>query len=244
MSIPKIIHYCWFGGKEKPKLIDNYMKSWGILQDYQIIEWNENNFDINSNPYVKKAYELKQYAFVSDYVRLKALNDMGGIYLDTDIEIKKDISEFLNHKLFIGFMYNCLLGTAIFGAEKSHPTIKGLLDRYSNLELKITPNNNLYTRYFLDQFLGFKLNNQFQLLDYGIAVYPKEYFERPTYNKKMGYSIHHYSASWKEENKFKKVIKQSVKFLIGDVSYSILTHSASISKTPFYEIYLEHKENR
>ena len=93
--IPKIIHYCWFGKKTKPEKIEELILSWKkILPDYQIIEWNENNCDISISPeYVKTAYELKKWAFVSDYFRLKALYEFGGIYLDTDVEIIKKFDD-------------------------------------------------------------------------------------------------------------------------------------------------------
>ena len=94
-NIPKIIHYCWFGRGEKPQIVNQCIKSWKrILTDYEIIEWNEDNFDINSNPYVKEAYENRKFAFVSDYVRVHALYNIGGIYLDTDTEAFNSLDEF------------------------------------------------------------------------------------------------------------------------------------------------------
>ena len=88
--IPKIIHYCWFGGKEKPKEVNDYILTWKkVLPDYQVIEWNESNVDLDFNRYVKEAYGKKKYAFVSDVCRLYALKEMGGVYLDTDVEVLK-----------------------------------------------------------------------------------------------------------------------------------------------------------
>ena len=88
MSVPKIIHYCWFGGNPKPKLAERCIRSWKkFCPDYKIIEWNEENFDVSAAPeYVRQAYGVKRWAFVTDYVRLKALTEMGGIYMDTDVE--------------------------------------------------------------------------------------------------------------------------------------------------------------
>lgn len=92
--IPKKIHYCWFGKKEKPELVKTCIESWKIkLSEYEIIEWNEDNFDINSNIFVKEAYECGKYAFVSDYVRVYVLYKYGGIYLDTDVEVCREFSE-------------------------------------------------------------------------------------------------------------------------------------------------------
>ena len=94
MSVPKIIHYCWFGGNPKPKLAEKCIKSWKkFCPDYQIIEWNEENFDVSAAPeYVCQAYAAKRWAFVTDYVRLKAMTEMGGIYMDTDVELVKPLT--------------------------------------------------------------------------------------------------------------------------------------------------------
>lgn len=102
--IPKIIHYCWFGRGKMPKLALKCLKSWNkYCSDYKVICWNEDNFDINSNQYVKEAYESRKYAFVSDYVRLYALYNYGGVYMDTDVEVIKNIDKFLAEKAFTGF---------------------------------------------------------------------------------------------------------------------------------------------
>ena len=241
MAIPKKIHYCWFGKGNKSDLIKKCIKSWDKLEWYEIIEWNEDNFDINQCAYVKKAYEAKKWAFVSDYVRLKVLNEYGGIYLDTDVEIKKDISEFLHHKFFIGFMYDCLLGTALIGSESNNSILTGLLKEYDNMKLENNPNNNFITGYFLDYYEEFRLNNKRQEFSDGTLVYPKEYFERPTFSKNMGYAEHHYTATWKDSNNNSK-FKNMIKLLLGNVMYKKITHRVAITKTPFYEIYLKHKD--
>ena len=240
MSIPKKIHYCWFGGKAKPKKIEECLASWSILDDYKIIEWNESNFDVNCHEYVKQAYENKKYAFVSDYVRLKVLYDHGGIYLDTDVEIKKDLSPFLENKLFLGFMYDSLLGTAVIGAEKNNEVIKNLLDKYQNKKLEYVPNNNMFTKYFLDNYSNFRLNNKYQELQSDIKVYPKEYFERPTYKKSIHFSEHHYTATWKDEKK--SIIRNISKLVLPHVIYRDITHKRVLKHTPFYDVYLEHNK--
>ena len=117
--IPKIIHYVWVGGKEKSELAKKCIESWRkYCPDYQIIEWNENNFDMNQNLYLKQAYQAKKFAFVSDYIRLKVLEKFGGIYLDTDIEIAKSLDEFLSHKGVVGFENQVWIATAVIMAEK------------------------------------------------------------------------------------------------------------------------------
>ena len=95
-QIPKIIHYCWFGKGPKPELAIKCIESWKkYCPDYEIKEWNEDNFDLNYNAYVKEAYENKKWAFVTDVVRLYALVNYGGIYMDTDVEVIKPLDEFL-----------------------------------------------------------------------------------------------------------------------------------------------------
>ena len=135
MSIPKIIHYVWVGGKEKPKTIKRCMKTWKKhLGDYQIIEWNEQNFDISSNRFVKQAYEQKKWAYVSDYIRAYALYHYGGIYLDTDVIVMDDLTSLLNDRAFVGFETPQYPFTAAFGAEKGHPFLKDILSYYDDID--------------------------------------------------------------------------------------------------------------
>lgn len=240
MSIPKVIHYCWFGRGEKSNLIKNCISSWSKLDGYLIKEWNEDNFDVGCHPYVKEAYDNKKYAFVSDYVRLKVLYEEGGIYLDTDVEIKREFDIFLENKFFIGFMYDCLLGTAVIGSDKGNTMLLNMLEYYNDLKLEDNPNNNYITKYFLDNFKEFRLNNKLQSLSQGIVIYPKEYFERPTFKKVGGYSEHHYTATWKSSNN-SGILKNIVKIMIGNIPYKMLTHKLALKKTPYYDIYLRHK---
>ena len=106
MTIPKIFHYCWFGNNKKPDLALKCIKTWNKFSDYKIVEWNESNCDIHVNKFVVDAYADKAWAYVSDYFRLKALYDNGGIYLDTDVKVFKDFQPFLNHKMFLSFMFD------------------------------------------------------------------------------------------------------------------------------------------
>lgn len=94
--IPKIIHYCWFGGKEKPESAQKCIRSWKkFFPDYEIKEWNESNFDVNMIPYTKAAYEAKKYAFVSDFARFWVLYHYGGVYFDTDVEVIRNMDDLL-----------------------------------------------------------------------------------------------------------------------------------------------------
>ena len=119
-EIPKIIHYCWFGKKDKPELVKRCIKSWeNNLNDYKIIEWNEDTFDINSNKFVKQAYEAGKFAFVSDYVRVYALYNYGGIYMDTDVEVYRTFSkDILKNESFWGFEEKNFIATSTIGAKK------------------------------------------------------------------------------------------------------------------------------
>ena len=127
--IPKIIHYCWFGRNEKSEKIKFCMDSWKkYLPDYEIIEWNEDNFHINEIKYVNEAYDKKKWAFVTDYVRAYALYKKGGIYLDTDVEITGNLDTFLTHGAFSGFESKGYPFTALWGANKGHHWPKKVLD--------------------------------------------------------------------------------------------------------------------
>lgn len=196
--IPKIIHYCWFGKGEKPKEIQQYLETWKVMSGYKIIEWNEDNCNLEENNYISSAYREKKWAFVSDYIRLKALYEYGGIYLDTDVEIKKEFSqEFLKNKVFLSFMFDCNLSTAIIGSEPKNSIIKSLIDLYNDKELIDSPNNDMFTKYLLNNYKEFRLNNKYQNIRDEITIYPKEFFECPTLKKDMGYSIHHFTGSWR-----------------------------------------------
>ena len=122
--IPKIIHYCWFGYGPKPKLAEKCIRSWKkYCPDYQIIEWNENNFDISACPlYVRQAYEARKWAFVTDYVRLKVIYENGGIYMDTDVELKKNLDNLLPYNAYFGFENYWVIATGLgFGALRDFP---------------------------------------------------------------------------------------------------------------------------
>ena len=225
--IPKIIHYCWFGGKEMPKLAKKCLESWKkYCPDYEIKCWNESNFDINSNRYVKEAYENKKYAFVTDYVRLYALYNEGGIYVDTDLEIIRPIDEFLNDKAFSGFENEDFVPTGIMASEKNLPIIKELMSYYiarsfikADGTFDITTNTETITNIFVEK--GLKLNNQYQIVD-NFSMYPSDYFcpiDIKTKNKnitKNTYTIHWFAGSWVPvSQKIKEKIYKIVEHIIG-----------------------------
>lgn len=229
--IKKTIHYCWFGRGQKPELAIRCIESWKkYCPDYEIIEWNEDNFDINSNLYVKQAYENKKYAFVTDYVRLFVLYNYGGIYMDTDVEVLKPLDLFLKHRAFSSFESNKLIPTGIMASEKGNKWIKDLLDEYKNIKFiddngnfDLKPNTNRITELSLKKY-GLVLNNSYQELDDGaVTIYPYDYFcpkSVETYQINLtenSYTIHHFSGSWLnsiEKNKIEmlnKIMTDNVK---------------------------------
>ena len=129
--IPKVIHYCWFGGKPLPKLAQKCIASWKkFCPDYEIIRWDEANFDVNGCDYSREAYEAKNWAFVSDYARLKILVDNGGIYMDTDVEVVKPLDEFLSNEAFSGFESPAVIPTGIMACEKGFAPFAEMLKEY------------------------------------------------------------------------------------------------------------------
>lgn len=147
--IPKKIHYCWFGKGKMPELALKCIESWRVnLPDYELKEWNENSFDINSNFYVKEAYESRKFAFVTDYVRLYALYTEGGIYMDTDVEVLKNLDPFLDLPAFSGFEDNVHIPTGIMAAEKGSVWAGWQLKYFSSIYLLLSPPFHLPSRRF------------------------------------------------------------------------------------------------
>ncbi|MBY8104488.1 hypothetical protein KW487_17690 [Vibrio fluvialis] len=217
----KIIHCCWFGGNKKTKLIKNCMATWSKhMPDYEIIEWNEQNFDINANTYVKEAYENKKWAFVSDYVRLWALYQYGGIYLDTDVELFKPLNEFSEHGFFTGFeKYQGRISpvTAVMGSKPQHPWLKNMLFDYDKITFinedktfNTTTNTVRITEDLIKVYGVDKNRDVYQKLDDDIHIYPSSYF---CSDDKKSYALHHFDGSWQSnEIKIKKKILKFLKY--------------------------------
>lgn len=211
--IPKKIHYCWFGRGEKPKLAQKCIASWKkYCPDYEIIEWNEDNFDININGYTRMCYEQKKYAFLSDYVRLWIIKEYGGLYFDTDVEVLRNYDELLIHNAFFGFESEQYVNTGIgFGAEACNAVVCKLLEEYNEL---INGDKGIVGCPVLNTIaleqLGLKRNGKEQMVD-NARIYPLSYFN--PYEDATGrlnitkhtYSIHWYAKSWLD----KKVILRS-----------------------------------
>ena len=219
--IPKTIHYCWFGYNPKTKIAEKCIKSWKkYCPDYQIIEWNEDNFDIQRSPlYVRQAYEAKKWAFVTDYVRLQVVYENGGIYMDTDVELRKKPDLLLDYSAYFGFEDGKYINTGLgFGAEKGNTMLQKLMDDYSDIAflkedgtMDTTPCPKRNTRVFLKH--GLMQNNSRQILDGNILILPStvlcpfDYQMNKTGNIKEAISIHWFSASWFSKEQ-KKAIKK------------------------------------
>lgn len=232
--IPKKLHYCWFGNGQKSELVIKCIKSWKkYLPDYECIEWNENNFDVSSNQFVFEAYTKKKWAFVSDYVRLWALYNYGGIYLDSDIEVVKNLDSFLRYPGFGGFSgayeVNGVveIPSAVMGAEKYNDWIKLMLDYYKNKKFiladghcDIKTNAKIMTELSKEYFVP---NNKKQTMSIGdIELFPMEYFEpiNPVNSINIfsgdSYCIHWHNCSWCGLSAGDK-IKNSVKRMMNGI---------------------------
>ena len=238
MMIPKIIHYCWFGGNPIPSLTKKCIKSWKkFCPDYEIILWDESNFDIASCPvYVKEAYENKKWAFVSDYVRLKVVYDNGGIYLDTDVELIKSLDHLLCHDAFFGFESDggCVATGLGFGAIKENSVVKAMMDDYEGIhfvkedgtfDLVPCPVRNTRTLYRY----GLKQDNSDQILDNNVRILPWEYLSPIMYStgKKTftenTVSIHHYQSSWiKKSLRVRVKITRFFKKIFGEHCFDLI----------------------
>ena len=199
--IPKRIIYCWFGGKEKPENVQNCIKTWKEkMPDWEYLEINESNFDTNYNEYVKKAYENKKWAYVSDVARVWALYNFGGIYMDTDIMVYQSLDNFLKHDFFTGFEQTHYPVTATMGAIKSHWLIKEMLDIYETKKFEVHDNWWDYetNTMILSDILGKYFDRdkmEYQEKD-NMAIYPRETFcWHDNFNNNV-YTKHLMFGSW------------------------------------------------
>lgn len=244
--IPKIIHTFWLGKAQMPVEQVAFINGWSkICPDYEIKIWKDDDIApyLEDCAYVNRCLKLGKYAFLSDYLRLVILYRFGGIYLDTDVELKKNLDIFLNHKCFGGFIFDSSIGTAVMGSEKNNSILiewKDYLIKNFDATWKFVVNNDWMTKYFLDNFSDFRLNGKRQSLKCGIELYPKDYFERYQINKKSGggYAEHHCVGSWNDEKE--SAIKKLVKKILPRSVVSYLGHKKFIKTTPYYKVYLEH----
>ena len=225
--IPKIIHYCWFGGKPMPELALKCIESWKkFLPEYELRLWNEDTFDINSVPYVKEAYEARKFAFVTDYLRLWALEREGGVYMDTDVEILRPLDDLMHLPAFTGYeasMSNApvtgLMASAPHGVWVTEQLAYYDENRHFRLEdgtLDMTPNTITIADIMVKG--GFVINGEYGVYKNDLHVFPVDYFCPLTSTRvlkltKNTYCIHHFAGSWVERTawqKFKMFITQKV----------------------------------
>lgn len=207
--IPRMIHYCWFGGNEIPGKYRRYIETWKEKNpNYEIKKWDETNYDVSKNRYMAEAYSKGKWAFVSDYARIDIVNEYGGIYLDCDVEVLKAFDSLLCNSLFCGFEYNKMINLGLgFGATAHHPYLERLIELYHSLsflkndgDMNLTP-CTVYQTETIKEY-GIKPDGSFQKTDL-ITVFPRSAFAPISYFR-MGepceatYSMHHYDASWLE----------------------------------------------
>ena len=232
--IPKVIHYCWFGG-EKPVKVKKCIESWKKnLSGYKIKEWNLSNFDVNCLRYTRDAFEAKKYAFVSDVARVKALYEEGGIYLDTDVMVYKTFDSILQHQCVFGFEEELYVATSFMAVEPGHLIMKQFYEMYQTLDFydqngNIIPGTNVskLTQLMLER--GLKRNDEMQFLTDGIVVYPQEYFLPYDYgnciHKTTANTIceHLFFVSWMSwTTRAKKLIKQMAGPMLGKEKMDII----------------------
>lgn len=215
MSIPKIIHFCWFGGNPLSEKEEYCIASWKkYCPDYEIKRWDETNFNVMKSPFTRNAYEKKKWAFISDYARLEIIYSQGGIYLDTDVELIKPLDDLLQLRGFIGrecenYTINPGLG---FGAEKELPIIGEFLSIYErgdfgckNEKYEIIPIPLVLTEYMSKNKEGFVVADTYQIFD-DLHIFPVKFFcpqncyTGETRITDATYSIHHFLSSWKSDD--------------------------------------------
>jgi hypothetical protein len=268
-KIPKIIHYCWFGGKPIPKDLQDCIDSWSILEGYTVMRWDESNCSFDENDFVRNTYAEHKLGFIGDYYRLKAVYEYGGIYLDTDVKVCKSFDDLLDVPAFLNFIFDCSVGSAIIGAQKGNPFIKGLLDMYDKTVFgknesgktfewsgdKLIVNgyatsNYYYTYYILNNYPDFVLNNKFQDMK-DFVIYPKEYFEIGTLSGKH-YAVHLCAGEWRVKADTSKTLKGRIKAMLHrnkklfdkiQIIVRKRRYGELKKDIPFYEYYLAQKRH-
>lgn len=222
--IPKVIHYCWFGHGEKPELARKCIASWKkFCPDYEIIEWNEGNFDVKQNGYTQMCYEEKKYAFLSDYVRLLVVAEYGGIYFDTDVELLKSLDQLLDHEAFFGFETPEYVASGLgFGSIAHGTVIEAMLAEYEQL---LDGQNGMIGCPRLNTAalvkLGLVQNGKIQTI-HNAVIYPVSYFN--PYESSTGrliktedtISVHWYAATWmSKKQKLRSFISRPLHRIFG-----------------------------
>lgn len=234
--IPKKIHYCWFGGKELPDIAKKCISSWKeYCPDYEVFQWDESNCDLDCMPYVQEAYESKNWAFVSDVIRLLVVYAHGGIYLDIDVEVIKSFDELLVYDSFWGFESKKFVAPGLgFGAVAKSNLLRQLIESYKEMHFILQdgtynkiPCPHIYTKIFSK--IGFQINGKTQRIDNNILLSteylcPLDYKTLKCKITPNTFSIHLFNASWLDEKekenqkKYKKII-QRYGYVCGKIMY-------------------------
>ena len=234
--IPKILHLCWLSGDEYPPMIQECIQSWSkSLPDYEIWLWDTQRFDVNSTIWTKQAFEAHKYAFVADYIRLYALYNYGGIYLDSDVMVYKSFNDLLDLPYFIGQDYCGSFEAAVIGAEKGLPWIKKILDRYENRPFMMTDGNYdmlplpvIFFQQLIGEyhFMGINQKCKYVWDNQTLWLFDKDFFNsRNSIGSKQtrkSYCSHNYAGSWTAKNTgFKSYIKNLLPLCVIKFVYDI-----------------------
>ena len=190
------IHFCWFGSAVPLDILAR-LDRWKKLHPcWTIRQWNESNIDVSECAYAQACLHRRDWAYLSDYVRLQALTKEGGVYLDTDVELLKPLDGYIDASFHIGYMHNCALGTAVMISPANHPILGRLIAQNQNLPRNRGINNNaILTEFFLKHVQGFRLTGE-SWSSPNIRVHPKTWFEQPTLNQAGGFAIHLFNRAW------------------------------------------------
>lgn len=225
--IPKIIHYCWFGGNPKPQSVLDCIASWKrCCPDYEIMEWNETNFDTQINTYCAQAYSMKKWAFVSDVARMVSLFTHGGIYMDIDVEAVRDFDDLLHYPAFFGFEGTQWIATSTLGAEAGNPVLKHFLDIYDkrsfikdddslDLDTNVMALTSLLTSDYGVRLDGQEQDHQFFHLLPTDFFTPYDYISGRLHKTANTHAIHWFGQSWIGIKSWRQKIAQFYHRLIG-----------------------------
>jgi hypothetical protein len=249
--IPKIIHYCWLSNDPFPEVIANCIATWkNILPEYEFILWDTNRFNLKQNIWVKQAFEYKKYAFAADYIRLYAVYNYGGIYMDTDVEVKKSFNGLLDLPYFIGTEGNGIIEAGVFGAEKNADWLLDCLSYYNGktfLNDDGTFNTITLPKIMMQQielkreiFVALKediLEKHLFENNKKLLLFPKEYFCAKNLgtgqleNTSETYTIHHFAMSWIPlRHKFLANFKRKLMSIFGVQTISFIINIFNLKK--------------
>lgn len=216
--IPRKIHYCWFGGQPLSDDAKSMIATWRrYCPDYEIIEWNESNFNINENDYVREAYEAKKWAFVTDYVRLKVLYEQGGFYMDTDVEVVKSLDSLRVYDVVSGYESQTCIATGTIGACRDNEWIGMLLRDYSTRHFILSDGtydmttNVVVISHLTAEYYNFKLDGMRKEFGENMILLPFDYLCAKSYltgeviRTDNTYTIHHFKGSWLSDDQKRQV---------------------------------------